>query len=61
MVSSETTGTILRMMGVRVSSEELQAIMEDLDVDKSGQLEFEEFVILSARLIFFLSIIFLNF
>ena len=49
MVSSETTGTILRMMGVRVSSEELQAIMEDLDVDKSGQLEFEEFVILSAR------------
>ena len=38
------------MMGVRVSSEELQAIMEDLDVDKSGQLEFEEFVILSARL-----------
>ena len=50
MVSSETTGTILRMMGVRVSSEELQAIMEDIDVDKSGQLEFEEFVILSARL-----------
>ena len=49
MVSSETTGTILPMMGVRVSSEELQAIMEDLDVDKSGQLEFEEFVILSAR------------
>ena len=48
-ISSETTGTILRMMGVRVSGEELAAIMDDIDVDKSGQLEFEEFVILSAR------------
>ena len=37
------------MMGVRVSGEELAAIMDDIDVDKSGQLEFEEFVILSAR------------
>ena len=49
-ISSETTGTILRMMGVRVSGEELAAIMDDIDVDKSGQLEFEKFVILSARL-----------
>ena len=38
------------MMGVRVSGEELAAIMDDIDVDKSGQLEFGEFVILSARL-----------
>ena len=48
-ISSETTGQILRMMGVKVSSDELQAIMDDVDLDKSGQLEFEEFVILSAR------------
>ena len=41
---------MLRMMGVRVSGEELAAIMDDIDVDKSGQLEFGEFVILSARL-----------
>ena len=34
---------------MRVSGEELAAIMDDIDVDKSGQLEFEEFVILSAR------------
>ena len=52
-ISSETTGTILRMMGVRVSGEELAAIMDDIDVDKSGQLEFEEFVILSARFFYF--------
>ena len=39
-------------MGVRVSGEELAAIMDDIDVDKSGQLEFEEFVILSARLFY---------
>ena len=44
--------TLLRMMGVRVSGEELAAIMDDIDVDKSGQLEFEEFVILSARLFY---------
>ena len=37
------------MMGVKVSSEELKAIMDDLDVDNSGRLEFDEFVILSAR------------
>ena len=54
-------GQILRMMGVRVSSEELKSIMEDLDVDNSGKLEFNEFVILSARfrkvnLIFFVTI-----
>ena len=49
-ISSETTGQILRMMGVKVSSDELQAIMDDVDLDKSGQLEFDEFVILSARL-----------
>ena len=48
-ISSETTGQILRMMGVKVSSDELQAIMDDVDLDKSGQLEFDEFVILSAR------------
>ena len=42
------------MMGVRVSGEELAAIMEDIDVDKSGQLEFEEFVILSARFLQYL-------
>ena len=39
----------MRMMGVKVSSEELKAIMDDLDVDNSGRLEFDEFVILSAR------------
>ena len=44
-----------------MSSEELKAIMEDLDVDNSGKLEFNEFVILSARfrkvnLIFFVTI-----
>ena len=37
------------MMGVRVSGEELAAIMDDIDVDKSGRLGVEEFVILSAR------------
>ena len=41
---------------LRVSGEELAAIMDDIDVDKSGQLEFEEFVILSARLTFIIQL-----
>ena len=37
------------MMGVKVSSDELQSIMDDIDVDKSGYIEFNEFATLSAR------------
>merc|ERR1711976_994182 len=37
------------MMGLKFSHEGLKAIVQDIDLDKSGQLEFEEFVILSAR------------
>ncbi|XP_023344064.1 troponin C [Eurytemora carolleeae] len=48
-ITTETTGTILRMMGLKVSHEGLKAIVEDIDEDGSGQLEFEEFVMLSAR------------
>ena len=36
-------------MGVTVSSDELQSIMDDIDVDKSGYIEFNEFATLSAR------------
>ena len=36
-------------MGVKVSSDELQSIMDDIDVDKSGYIEFNEFATLSAR------------
>merc|ERR1719342_669086 len=48
-ICAETTGQILQMMGVKVSSDELQSIMDDIDVDKSGYIEFNEFATLSAR------------
>jgi len=48
-ITIETTGTILRMMGLKVSHDGLKAIVEDIDEDGSGQLEFQEFVMLSAR------------
>jgi len=48
-ISLETTGIILNMMGFFMNTDELASVVKDLDEDKSGQLEFDEFVTLSAR------------
>merc|ERR1719423_265067 len=37
------------MMGLKVSEKALQEIVEEVDEDGSGELEFEEFCILSAK------------
>lgn len=49
VVQAETVGEILQMMGLRVKKQALQAIIEEVDEDGSGELEFEEFCILAAR------------
>ncbi|XP_040577901.1 troponin C [Lepeophtheirus salmonis] len=49
VVQAETVGEILQMMGLRVKQQALQAIIEEVDEDGSGELEFEEFCILAAR------------
>jgi len=48
-ISVETVSTILRMMGLKVSEKALQEIVDEVDEDGSGELEFEEFCILSAK------------
>ena len=39
----DTIGTILTMMGLRVKPSALKEIIEEVDEDGSGYLEFEEF------------------
>jgi len=48
-ISVETVSTILRMMGLKVSEKALMEIVDEVDEDGSGELEFEEFCILSAK------------
>merc|ERR1712072_1458001 len=42
-------GTVLRSLGQNPTEAELQALMEEVDKDKSGAIEFEEFVDLMSR------------
>merc|ERR1711943_56283 len=42
-------GTVLRSLGQNPTEAELAALCEEVDKDKSGTIEFEEFVDLMAR------------
>merc|ERR1712100_990516 len=42
-------GTVLRSLGQNPTEAELQALMEEVDKDKSGTIEFDEFVDLMSR------------
>merc|ERR1711981_1301959 len=42
-------GTVLRSLGQNPTEAELAALMEEVDKDKSGTIEFEEFIDLMAR------------
>lgn len=48
-ITSDVCGAILKMMGVKINSKELEEIIAETDEDGSGQLEFEEFAELSAK------------
>jgi len=48
-ISPETVSDILRMMGIKVSSTSFKQIIEEIDEDGSGQIEFSEFLQLSAK------------
>lgn len=42
-------GTILSMLGHQLDDKMLKEIIDEVDADGSGELEFEEFVSLAAR------------
>jgi len=48
-IGVETIGNILRMMGVKVKEADLKEIVDEVDDDGSGMLEFEEFTELAAK------------
>ncbi|XP_049956907.1 troponin C, isoallergen Bla g 6.0101-like [Schistocerca serialis cubense] len=48
-ITTDIVRTILDMLGLKLDADTLQDIIEEVDVDGSGQLEFEEFVILASR------------
>lgn len=48
-ISTDMVGTILSMLGHELTEDLLQEIIEEVDADGSGELEFEEFVTLAAR------------
>ena len=48
-LSADDLDDILRAMGFRPSKEELKEILEEIDEDGSGEIEFEEFTQLCAK------------
>lgn len=50
-ISTETVAEILRLMGQAFNQQILDEMIEEVDEDKSGRLEFEEFIILCAKFI----------
>jgi calmodulin len=50
-ISTETVAEILRLMGQPFNKQILDEMIEEVDEDKSGRLEFEEFIILCAKFI----------
>ena len=48
-IPADNVGSILSMMGMKVKPAALREIIEDIDKDKSGLLEFGEFCILASK------------
>ncbi|XP_035910142.1 troponin C, isoallergen Bla g 6.0101-like [Anopheles stephensi] len=50
-ISVEVVGTILELLGHTLTEEELTEVMEEYDVDESGQIEFDEFLELASNFV----------
>jgi len=48
-ISSQELGTVLRRIGERMSDKELKDMVDEVDADKSGAIEFDEFVTMMAK------------
>jgi len=50
-ITPDVVGSIFRMMGTAFTDETLRETIAEIDVDGSGQIEFEEFTILASKFI----------
>ncbi|KAF4524253.1 hypothetical protein B566_EDAN008799 [Ephemera danica] len=48
-IATAMVGSILDMLDIKVTEKMLKEIIDEVDADGSGELEFEEFVMLSSR------------
>ncbi|KAM9831049.1 troponin C, skeletal muscle isoform X2 [Syngnathus typhle] len=48
-ISTKELGTVMRMLGQNPSREELDAIIEEVDEDGSGTIDFEEFLVMMVQ------------
>jgi len=48
-ISSQELGTVLRRIGERMTDKELKDMVDEVDADKSGAIEFDEFVTMMAK------------
>ncbi len=44
LITTKELGTVMRSLGQNLSEDELKAIIEEVDVDKSGTIDFQEFL-----------------
>ncbi|XP_063321140.1 troponin C, skeletal muscle-like [Pelmatolapia mariae] len=49
-ISTKELGTVMRMLGQNPTREELDEIIEEVDEDGSGTIDFEEFLVMMVRL-----------
>ncbi|KAI2649789.1 Troponin C, skeletal muscle [Labeo rohita] len=50
-ISTKELGTVMRMLGQNPTREELEEIIEEVDEDGSGSIDFEEFLVMMVRLL----------
>uniref|UniRef100_A0A3B1JB19 Troponin C, skeletal muscle n=1 Tax=Astyanax mexicanus TaxID=7994 RepID=A0A3B1JB19_ASTMX len=50
-ISTNELGTVMRMLGQNPTREELAEIIEEVDEDGSGSIDFEEFLVMMVRLL----------
>merc|ERR1712168_1107114 len=49
LLTAEAVSSMLSMMGLKFNNNELMEVIKEIDEDGSGQIEFEEFLILAKK------------
>ena len=48
-ISAKDLGTVLQLLGMRLTNNEVDDIMDQVDIDNNGRVEFSEFLSMMAR------------